>query len=69
MTKAAMCLQSMQRFECLRKAANKQIGVNMHSGLKIDAIGMAFVAGPWGLYKDCGMQIQICDGVARSVED
>lgn len=57
MKKAAMYLQSMQRFEYLRKAANKQIGVNMHSGLKIDAIGMAFVAGPWGLYKECGMQI------------
>lgn len=47
MTITAMYSQSMQHFECLRKAATKQSGVNMHSGLKIDAIGMAFVAGFW----------------------
>ena len=46
MTISATHLQSMQHFERLQKAANKQIGVDMHSGLKIDAIGMAFVAGP-----------------------
>ena len=26
---------------------NERLGVNMHSSLKIDAIGMAFVAGLW----------------------
>lgn len=46
-TTTAIYLQSMQHFECLWKAANKLSGVNMHSGLKIDAIGMAFVAGLW----------------------
>ena len=52
MTIVAMYSQSMQCFNYLRKAANKQIGVNMHGGLKIDAIGMAFVAGLWLLIKN-----------------
>ena len=45
MTVTAMYLQSVQHFECLQKAASKLSGMNMHSGLEIDAIGMAFVAG------------------------
>ena len=49
MSITAMYLYSMQHFECLQKAANKLSGVNMHSGLEIDAIGMAFVAGFWSL--------------------
>ena len=44
-----MYLESVQHFECLQKAASKLSAVNMHSGLKIDAIGMAFVAGLWSL--------------------
>ena len=49
MTVTAMYLQSVQHFECLQKAASKLSGMNMHSGLEIDAIGMAFVAGLWTL--------------------
>ena len=49
MTVTAMYLQSVQHFRCLEKAATKLSGMNMHSGLKIDAIGMAFVAGLWTL--------------------
>ena len=63
MTITAMYLQSMQYFECPWKAVDKQIGVNMHSALKIDAIGMAFVAGLGVSLKNV-----VCDGVARSVE-
>lgn len=51
-TIVAVYSQSMQYFNYLRKAANEQIGVNMHGGLKIDAIGMAFVAGLWLLIKN-----------------
>ena len=47
MTVTAVYLQSVQHIECLQKAASKLSGMNMHSGLKIDAIGMAFVAGHW----------------------
>ena len=47
MTITAMYMQSMGHFECLPRAANKLSGANLHSGLKIDAIGMAFVAGLW----------------------
>lgn len=52
MTIVAVYPLSMQYFNHLRKAANAQIGVNMHGGLKIDAIGMAFVARLWLLIKN-----------------
>ena len=52
MTIVAVYSRSMQYFNYLRKAANEQIGMNMHGGLKIDGIGMAFVAGLWLLIKN-----------------
>ena len=51
-TIVAVYSQSMQYLNYLQKAANGQIGVNMHGGLKIDVIGMASVAGLWLFIKN-----------------